>query len=326
MGMTLSMEEKVQTAAETVIHAPAAGETVTGRIVHAEDFDPLFAMSEEDCVEGFIKREMQRAGITEEQNLIPEDMLRRKNILNAVLAVLLFVYISLFFFHFPMKTYVIGLIILVVYAFLTSRYQLIKYLKKEIRSRSQEKISNIVMNVKASMVQDYSKKLKWALMAVAVAGSLLLFSKPRIFYEQADDGYYVRFYVYGLTNMTTATIPDTYQGEKVVGLRGNTFSNMPFLSEVTLPDSITEIVFQRENGVSQFSPIADGSYYKVSVSEETVEAVGRALAGEDISRGALYFAARKYADSESMRWFDEKLTLLFRHGGHEFFSDKKALQ
>ena len=198
-------------------------------------------MSEEDCVEGFIKREMQRAGITEEQNLIPGDMLRRKNILNAVLAVLLFVYISLFFFHFPMKTYVIGLIILVVYAFLTSRYQLIKYLKKEIRSRSQEKISNIVMNVKASMVPDYSKKLKWALMAVAVAGSLLLFSKPRIFYEQADDGYYVRFYVYGLTNMTTATIPDTYQGEKVVGLRGNTFSNMPFLSEVTLPDSITEI-------------------------------------------------------------------------------------
>lgn len=78
-------------------------------------------------------------------------------------------------------------------------------------------------------------------MAVAVAGSQLLFSKPRIFYEQADDGYYVRFYVYGLTNMTTATIPDTYQGEKVVGLRGNTFSNMPFLSEVTLPDSITEI-------------------------------------------------------------------------------------
>ena len=76
MGMTLSMEEKVQTAAETVIHAPATDETVTGgttpseplsekRIVHAEDFDPLFAMSEEDCVEGFIKREMQRAGITE---------------------------------------------------------------------------------------------------------------------------------------------------------------------------------------------------------------------------------------------------------------------
>ena len=236
MGMTLSMEEKVQTAAETVIHAPAADETVTDRIVHVEDFDPLFAMSEEDCVEGFIKREMQRAGITEEQNLIPEDMLRRKNILNAVLAVLLFVYISLFFFHFPMKTYVIGLIILVVYAFLTSRYQLIKYLKKEIRSRSQEKISNIVMNVKASMVPDYSKKLKWALMAVAVAGSLLLFSKPRIFYEQADAGYYVRFYVYGLTNMTTATIPDTYQGETVVLLSKGEIDSKKVRVEFSLED------------------------------------------------------------------------------------------
>ena len=252
MGMTSFTEEKIQTAAETVINEPAADETVMGvtapaepfsekRIVHAEDFDPMFAMSEEDCVEEFIKREMQRAGITEEQNLIPEDMLRRKNILNVIFAVLLFVYISLFFFHFPTKTYVIGFLILAVYAFWTGSYGLMRYLKKEIKSRPQEKVFNIVMNVKSSLVPDYSKKLKWILMAVAVAGSLLLFSKPRIFYEQADDGYYVRFYTYGVTNMTTAAIPDTYQGEKVVGLRGNTFSNMPFLKEVTLPDSITEI-------------------------------------------------------------------------------------
>lgn len=97
------------------------------------------------------------------------------------------------------------------------------------------------------------------------------------------------------------------------------------LNSDKFPDSITEIVFQRENGVTQFSPVANGSYYKVTISEETVDAVGRALAGEDISRGALYFAARKYADSDSMRWFDEKTTLLFRHGGHEFFTDEKAL-
>ena len=254
MGMTLSMEEKVQTAADTVTNAAAAAETVTGgttttsaepvsgkKVVHVADFDPLFAMSEEDCVEEFIKREMQRAGITEEQNLIPEDMLRRKNILNVIFAVLLFVYISLFFFHFPTKTYVIGFLILSVYAFWTGSYGLMRYLKKEIKSRPQEKVSNIVMNVKASLVPDYSKKLKWALMAVAVAGSLLLFCKPRILYEQAADGYYVRFYTYGVTNMTTAVIPDTYHGEKVVGLRGNTFSNMPFLREVTLPDTVTEI-------------------------------------------------------------------------------------
>lgn len=85
------------------------------------------------------------------------------------------------------------------------------------------------------------------------------------------------------------------------------------------PDTVKEVVFQREKGVSQFSPVSNGSYYTVEISEETVEAVGRALAGEDNSQGALFFAARKYADSDRMRWFDENLTFLFQHGGHEFF-------
>ena len=85
------------------------------------------------------------------------------------------------------------------------------------------------------------------------------------------------------------------------------------------PNSIAEVVFQRGDGVTQFSPIADGSYYRVKISEETVKAVGRALMGEDISKGALYFAARKYADNDRMKWFDDNLTFLFEHGGHEFF-------
>lgn len=86
------------------------------------------------------------------------------------------------------------------------------------------------------------------------------------------------------------------------------------------PDTVTEVVFQRSNGVTQFSPVRNGRYWKVTISEETVEAVQRALEGEDISQGALFFAARKYADSGKMKWFDEKLTFLFSHGGHEFFA------
>ncbi len=87
------------------------------------------------------------------------------------------------------------------------------------------------------------------------------------------------------------------------------------------PDSITEVIFQKENGVTQFSPVSNGRIYKVSVSEETVEAVNKALGGEDYSQGALYFAARKYANSDNMRWFDESLEFLFEHGGHEFFAE-----
>ncbi len=86
------------------------------------------------------------------------------------------------------------------------------------------------------------------------------------------------------------------------------------------PDTVREVVFQHANGSYQFSPVANGTYFKVKISEETIEAVDRVLAGEDVTQGALYFAARKYADPEKMKWFDRSLKQLFVHGGHEFFT------
>lgn len=88
------------------------------------------------------------------------------------------------------------------------------------------------------------------------------------------------------------------------------------------PDSVAEVVLQTNNGVSQFSPVSSGSIWMVEISEETREAVEKALEGENISQGALFFAARKYADSKRMKWFDEKLDFLFEHGGHDFFTVK----
>lgn len=87
------------------------------------------------------------------------------------------------------------------------------------------------------------------------------------------------------------------------------------------PDTITEVIFQKNRGVAQFSPVSNGRFWKVEISEETISAVNRALGGEDVSCGALYFAARKYADADNMRWFDERLDYLFTHGGHEFFKE-----
>lgn len=86
------------------------------------------------------------------------------------------------------------------------------------------------------------------------------------------------------------------------------------------PDTISEVVLQKNNGVTQFSPVANGRIWKVTVSEGTKTAVTRALEGEDISQGALYFAARQYADADKMQWFDNHLTYLFQHGAHEFFT------
>ena len=85
------------------------------------------------------------------------------------------------------------------------------------------------------------------------------------------------------------------------------------------PDTVWEVVMQKEQGIAQFSPTVDGRYHSVKISEDTREAVERALYGEDISQGALYFCAREKADSEKLQWFDRKLTRLFAYGHHEFF-------
>lgn len=85
------------------------------------------------------------------------------------------------------------------------------------------------------------------------------------------------------------------------------------------PDTVTDVVYQRDQNVTQFSPVSNGTINKVKISEETTEVVYSALRGEDISQGALFFMARKYATSENAQWFDNHLTFLFSYGGHDFY-------
>ncbi|MBE6159945.1 MAG: hypothetical protein E7157_02735 [Lactobacillales bacterium] len=204
-------------------------------------FDKMYSLSEEQMLEEFINKELTKAGVDKSSGLIPSDVLKRKKILNIIFSFLVFVFITLIFFHFPIYTYIVGIVILFIFFKVTRKYNLIKYLKKEIKARPSEKISNIVMNVKNTFVADTSKGVFRISLIAAIILPLIIFSSPRILYEKVDGGYAVRYYAFGLTNFKTATIPATYKGEDVISLRGNTFSNMPFLQEVNLPDTIVEI-------------------------------------------------------------------------------------
>lgn len=85
------------------------------------------------------------------------------------------------------------------------------------------------------------------------------------------------------------------------------------------PNSVTDVIWDRTGGSPQFSPTEDGRIQTVTISDSTREAVNRAIDGEDLSEGALYFIARSTADPKNVKWFDEKLTFLFEHGGHSFY-------
>lgn len=87
------------------------------------------------------------------------------------------------------------------------------------------------------------------------------------------------------------------------------------VSDSEFPNTISGVVFSP----GQFSPVRNGKFYSVKISQETVDAVENALNGEDNSRGALYFMNRSASRSGAVSWFDSSLTYLFTYKGHEFF-------
>lgn len=214
--------------------------TTTGYL-KSSDFDIIYFLPEKDLVEEFIFREMKKLNIDSNKKMIPSKLLKRKNIFNIILSFLVFVYVSLIFFHFPLYTYILGFIVLILLLIFTRRYKLINYLRKSVKQRPQEKISNIVASECNSLVRDTSKASMLLGFIVAIVISLVLFINPRIIYEKMDNGYGVRFYAFGITNYKSASIPETYKGKPIISLRGNAFSNMPFLEKAILPDSIKEI-------------------------------------------------------------------------------------
>lgn len=91
------------------------------------------------------------------------------------------------------------------------------------------------------------------------------------------------------------------------------------VNSTSFPNTVESVVFQRNESRAQFSPLDDGRYYTVTITDGTIEAVNRVLMGEDYSMGALYFASIKVVDTTGC-WASRHLTELYRYGGHVFFA------
>ena len=82
------------------------------------------------------------------------------------------------------------------------------------------------------------------------------------------------------------------------------------------PNTVTEVVYQRQDGTAQFSPVSDGRIDTVNVSQGTIDAVARVMNGEDISQGALFFRSVRSRSG----WFDQKISRVLEHGNHIFYT------
>ncbi|AEF94058.1 cell wall hydrolase SleB [Desulfotomaculum nigrificans CO-1-SRB] len=103
--------------------------------------------------------------------------------------------------------------------------------------------------------------------------------------------------------------------------RGETFEGKVAVGAVILnrlaspefPNSISEIIMQRDGGVYQFSPVQDGSI-NLEPDEESTRAALQALMGYDPSGGALFFYNPKVAKDKWIR----TLPVVTRIGNHIF--------
>lgn len=311
-------------------------------IVHASMFDSIYSQTEDKMLEEFINREIAKTGVTDYKNMYPGDIIKRKNILGIIFAVLVFVYISLIFFHFPIYTYLIGAIILLIFFIKTRKYDFMKFMKKEVKSRPGEKISNIVMNVTNSLMPDKFKALRIVAILVGLVLPLVVFWTPKIWYEHTEGGYAVRYYIFGLTNFSSAEIPEKYNGEDVVSLRGNTFSNMFFLEKVILPDTVTEIRGQafkncsnlREVNIpSKLEYLGGGAFYNCSTIKKIELPDTLTYLGGETFYGAASLEEIKLSNNLTEirgNTFENCYSLKYinipdgvtRIGGHAFYSNK----
>ena len=121
------------------------------------------------------------------------------------------------------------------------KYNTVQYIKKELKARPDDEISDIVSSIIAGGTVNKKFIVSISCVVISTLLPLLIFINPIIFYEPYEDGYSVRFYATGLTNSKTITIPEEHNGKPVLGVRGDAFANISSLEEVNLPDTIKEI-------------------------------------------------------------------------------------
>ncbi|HZX21847.1 MAG TPA: cell wall hydrolase, partial [Clostridia bacterium] len=103
---------------------------------------------------------------------------------------------------------------------------------------------------------------------------------------------------------------ESYLGKVAVG---NVIINR--VNSSLFPNTIKDVVFDRQNGYTQFSPVSDGSIYNTP-GAESVRAAGESLAGSRPVGNALYFLNPR--DSSNF-WIVNNRKYMTTIGLHDFY-------
>ena len=115
--------------------------------IKQNEFAKIYNMNEDQMLESVVKKEMSKIKYTISNKEIPSELKTRATILNVFFAFLVFVFIVSIFVHYPIYTYFIEIIILLAVYKTKNKINIINYLKKQVKLRPEEKISNGIKNL-----------------------------------------------------------------------------------------------------------------------------------------------------------------------------------
>lgn len=200
--------------------------------------DNLFLQNEDAIVDNYIIQSLRKNNF---QGSI-KSIEKKKMIATLISAGITFLLTFPFMlFHYPFILWlIIAIVNFVIYFRLVKDSTLIT-IRKEVKSRPDEDIDNIV----APMLYDQAKpqgKLRAIIyVGLTIALPLMIFAKPHFMYEDASNGKYLRFYTCGIfSESDEVEIPDMVDGENVVGLRGDVFKESS-LKKIKLPKMMDTI-------------------------------------------------------------------------------------
>jgi hypothetical protein len=68
--------------------------------IKPENFDSVYSLPEDKMLESIINSELNKLSVNDINSLVPDYIVGRKEILNYILSILIFVFVSSIFFHF----------------------------------------------------------------------------------------------------------------------------------------------------------------------------------------------------------------------------------
>lgn len=154
------------------------------------------------------------------------------------------------------------------------------------------------MNLKMEKIESIEDKKKWFIAYKNIIDEYsYIIDPPESVYDYFDDEELDLLF-----HVVQAEAGDEYSFDEKVNVACVVFNR---LEHEKFPDRIVDVLIEK----NQFSPILDGRYKEVEVSEETILACEYAFQIEDTTGGALFF------DSNNKL----KYQFMFNDGAHRFY-------